>query len=269
MLTALHKLGPDAEQLHLVVYTDSPQHFDGLPVHVHALTDADVHAWCDKPRAYNNRAKTRAMMDARDRWQLPLVYVDGDTWWKRSPMTLVNRLRPGRAVMHVPESTLLHSPDQRSRRLADHLRHTDIALRDERFRIAPDAVMWNSGVVGLHPTDAHLLDDAGDLAQQLWDGLPGQPFLEQFSLGQVLGQHVQLVESRTHLFHYWMAHLRTDFRARLPRLLAELAPLPLPEQAALAYAQRPRPRGVQAAKVGAKHALQAVGLPVGRSRSSA
>jgi hypothetical protein len=269
-LTALHQLRGDAGRARVVVYTDDASAFADLPVTVRTLGRAELEEWSGGGRSYNNRAKTRAMVDAFERYGRPLVYLDGDTWVRRPLHRLVSRIRPGQAVMHLPEGRLLEVPDRRRARLAAHLEGAAFQLGSGApFSIPADAVMWNSGVVGLHPRDAHLLEDAGSLAQQLWDALPGQPHLEQFALGQVLGQHLRLRAAEADVFHYWMAHLRDPFQQRLPALLDSVAGLPVPEQARVCYAARPRPVGLGRVKVAAKRTMRAAGLPTARIRSSA
>ena len=90
-------------------------------------------------------------------------------------------------------------------------------LSGRPFKISPDAPMWNSGVLGLHSSDAHLLEEALNLIDQMWPKVQDAPLpvhhVEQFASGYFL-ERTRISESHDIVYHYWPEYLRVPFRRR-------------------------------------------------------
>lgn len=252
----------------LLVYTDRPQEFADLPVATVPLEPALLEQWAG-PGGYVHRRKLMAIADALHRHPDPTVFLDGDTWLIRSPDALFGRVGPGRAVLHLPETRLLESDSDAKRALSAHVATRDFATRGRGpVVIDPNAMMWNSGVVGIHPDDAHLVQEALDLTDAIWAEHRGSHDLEQFALGQALESAVQLSSADDVVFHYWPPHLRRPFLQRLPVLLERTRHLPPAQRAATLHRERPRSTGVRRVKMLIKKQLWRLGLQTRGPRTS-
>jgi hypothetical protein len=199
--------------------------------------------------------------DALERYEGPTALLDGDTYFRRSPWRLFDRIGPGRTAMHVREGLLDRLPGENHAELAAVLQAggpwTDLAGRP--LTLTASEPMWNSGVVGVDPADRRLIDEAIHLTDQLCSRLRMHT-LEQFALGIVLGRATRLREALDVVFHYWDRAFRDPFHEQLPQLLAQHASLPLAERARRCHACRPRPTVRSRVRTRVTRWLRTVGL---------
>lgn len=259
--------GTSGEAPRILIFTDRPERFSGLPVTVETIPHERWVEWSG-PHGFNHRRKMMALRHALTAYEGSTALLDGDTWMRRPADGLFGKIGPGRSVMHLCEGRVseLRSPTVES--LAGLLR----SRRISDFGSAPsvmtaDAQMWNSGVVGLDPSDAGLID----IALQCLDELcrdSSLHILEQHALSHVLGKYTQLQETGQDVFHYWPPYLRAPFQQKLPGILGKLEPLPLPERVRRGFRFRPRPGALRLAKVAVKRVLLHAGLLKGRVKTS-
>lgn len=218
VLSARRFLGARPQTCRVVVYTDSPAHFDGLAVEVIALSARELEEWSG-PQQFFWRRKVRAVQDALVRFDAPCVYVDGDTYYQRSPEALFQRIGPGRTVMHVREG---HLDRWMAKPIADYLamRPTLLDRGGDPWPITEDTPMWNAGIVGVHPADAPLVDEVLHLVDQIYTGT-GHVHSEQFSFGAVLQLRSALREAADVVQHYWAMERRAPFRQLLDAAFAD------------------------------------------------
>jgi hypothetical protein len=252
----------------VVVYSDTPEAFAGLPVIVEPLDQATLDDWAGAD-GYQHRRKAMCIRDAVAKFGLPLAFIDGDTWFRKSPAQIFTMIKPGTAVLHLPEGRLLPSASEAKKSLSAYVGgHTFTTLSGGPFTIAKDAMVWNSGVVALHPDDAALLDDWLHLIDEIWAGHRASHDIEQFALGQVLERRLRIRRSDDIVFHYWPLYLREPFDLKVPSLIAAAGNHPGRDRLEELYRDRPRPRGLRLARVTARRAAQRVGLRTSSVNSS-
>ena len=186
ILSALHEIGPDLHKYRIVVYTDDPAPFDGLPVNVETVDQATLVDWAG-PCGHIYRRKVFAIRDTLNKFGGAVTFCDTDTYFLEHPRKLFARIRPGHTVMHLFEGSPLNL---RVHALAHVLRTNEFwRLGGERWAIGPDTPIINSGVIGIHEADARLLDEVIHLIDQIC------PLLdyfgtEQFSFSACLPQYL-------------------------------------------------------------------------------
>ena len=267
VLSAYHWLGVGASDWRIVVYTDRPESFSALQVASVVLDASTLKEWAG-PAGFGHRRKILALRDALQRFDGPSAILDGDTYFRRSPKRMFDRIGPGRSVMHLWEGNIDVLPGTVHAELAALLRSgdpwTDLSGAD--LPISASAPMWNSGVIGVDPSDVRLLDESIHLTDQL-NSRSKLHTLEQFALGTVLGRETHLREVGDIVFHYWDRSYRDPFHRLLPELLDRTAPVPLAERARQCYAYRPRPTLRRRARLLCNRWLRSIGLlpPIMRS----
>lgn len=270
ILSALDRAGPGPRTFEIVVYTDDDRPFKGLPVAFEILDKDRLHDWTG-PHGYKHRRKIMTMVDALDRYRGRVAFIDSDTWFKRSPGTLFDRIAPGRPCLHLREGRLASVRDGHGYdRLAGFLAQNDLLAPDgHALAIPANPMMWNSGVIGMDAADAHLLPRVVDLIDGIWSRFQAVHTIEQFALGDVLERHTDVQTSDDIVFHYWMDVLRTPFQATLQSILpARADPKLVLQDARRVYAHRPRPRLRRRCKLAVVHRLQDAGLLQHRMRAS-
>ena len=267
ILSVHHWIDPAESGIEIIVYTDNPAAFVGLGATIVELDDATLREWSG-PMNYAHRRKPEALRDALARTGGRVAMIDGDTWFRQSPAALFDRIRPGRAILHIREYRLAYHDDAQSQFFATLLAGREWHdLSGRPIKIGDNPAMWNSGVIGMHASDARLVDEALHLLDQLAEAAPDIHYIEQFAFGHCLAP-LQLTEAAHTVFHYWPLHLRDPFKQRLAAVLDEGRGMPISERAHRAFAARPRASIAAQAKMAVKTMLFRLGLRTGGPRAS-
>ena len=260
LLTAFSFLPPETPGYRYVVYTDIPKRFIDMGVVIRPLAATELEAWLGGSD-YIHRRKTMAIIDALERYPGSLAFIDCDTYFRRSPALLFDRIGPGRSCLHVLEARLLESRTEFDKTLSDAISRIEFFDRAGRpLAISPNAPMWNSGVVGIHSADIDLMREVLDVTDQMWRQVKVH-HIEQFLAGYFLARN-KLSKCPDIVFHYWPGYMRKPFRKKLPDLLAQDAKLPLAARAKRAYESRPRPPVLRAIEARVRRTLRYFGVPV-------
>ena len=254
-------------QLRYLIYTDNPDAFSALPVEIRTIGSDELTAWLG-PTEYIHRRKLMAFIDALQRFKGQIVLVDSDTYFRRSPAKIFERVKPGRACFHVMESTLRNG-ETPGRELGSALAATDIYdEHGERIPFSGNDRMWNSGVFGIDAADLDTLMRAPALLDQIWNATRSR-VTEQFVVGYLFSRDQEPATSHDVVYHYWMSFRRNSIDVRLPAILAKLAALPAEERPRTAYAERPMPPIRSRVKAFFRERLWKVGIRIGGISRSA
>ncbi len=258
VLSAVRFDGAEPAAYRMVVVTDAPGRFAGLPVTLEAVSAEQMNAWRG-PAGFGHRVKIEALRHATRDGAGKAIFVDSDVYFRRSPAELFDRIGPGRAIMHVMEGTVghLHALGHYRHRLA--ALSLDLGPTMGRYDVGPDTHDWNAGVVGIDPADAPRLADVLALTDAIYAAVPSV-VSEQLAFTLVLNRHTRLSPAIDVVFHYHQHFIRDAFRLGLPDLLRSTAHLPPAERAAAVYAHRPLPPLVKKLKAAFKRSLKPLGL---------
>ena len=266
ILTCLRCMGTCGDKTKIVVYTDRPHAFVGLPITVTHVPETTWTEWSG-PDGYNHRRKIEALKHALSFYVSPTVLVDGDTWWRQDICHLFARISPGHSVMHIREGSLseLKSPSVQ-------MLFQDITfLRDLQGNtfLNHQAVLeiWNAGVIGLHPSEAGHLDRVLSLIDFLAKHSKTH-IIEQFSVGYCLKEHTKLVGASDVIFHYWPPYLRRPFRGQVKEFVEAALSMETAEAGEFCFRRRPRPNWFQRGKVLVKKVMRPFGFFAGRTQSN-
>ncbi|WP_375401975.1 hypothetical protein [uncultured Sphingomonas sp.] len=223
VLTAL-RFAPEPRPFRIAVYCDRPEAFAPLPVEAIRTEPATLEAWL-AGSDYIHRRKTCVLIDAIERFGGRIAFLDSDTYFKKSPMRLFDRIGPGRVCFHLCEGFLRSTGTPFDRALDRQLtEHPPSMPSGEVVRVDARTRMWNTGVVGIHAADLATLRDALALSDAIWDGAdPDGPYgrkihhAEQFAMGHAFRRH-HIVEAADLVHHYWPATAKREFGAVLPEL---------------------------------------------------
>lgn len=222
-LGALGFLRNDRRGIRLCLLTDRTDLQFDLGFDRIALEPGELAKWTRGGRC-NHRAKLFALQKALRELHMPVALVDTDTCFTDHPAKLFEHIGRGRSVMHAYE----YSIDE------TRLWWPLLAALGDReyvtgYRVAGDSPMFNSGVIGMHPHDAPLIERAIGLLDAL-DEIAPVFNAEQFAVGTVLRQHTELETSEQVVRHYWgferaFAHLKIArlLRGFRPERVGELA----------------------------------------------
>jgi len=203
--------GQDA--ITISVITDRPELNFDLPVDRILLTPDEIAEWT-QGGSYNHRAKIFALLKALDHYQAPVALVDTDTYFIDSPVKLFDRISPQASVMHQFEYSIGDQPLWRS--IVEQLGES---MEIEGILVSGQSPMFNSGVVGIDPTNRSLLETTLLVLDKVYSLSPIFN-VEQFALGIVLNQYTNLSLSADIVKHYW--GMERDFiHVQSSRLLSD------------------------------------------------
>jgi hypothetical protein len=259
VLTALLKLKQDVPKVRIVVYTDDPAVFERLPVEIVALSNEQLREWRGSAD-FLYRIKIAVLADCLGRYPVPTILIDSDTYFMRSPLKLFRRIQPGRSLLHVWECVLRDAMSPEYAMIPQKMNDAKVTDRHGQPDIyPPDMASWNSGIVGLHPADAALLDDVLCASDNL-HRVTGVRTSEQLAFDHVLTKHTRVRSAWDVVYHYYTWRLRSQFKIALPKILTEANNIPDADRAQWLYDRRPRCRFRRRIRVRAEHALRRLGF---------
>lgn len=224
---------PDAA-LDIQVFSDNPLPYEKLPVHVRPLDEATRRRW-NEPHGYHFRAKHVALRTVLEESETALL-IDTDTFFHCSPLKLFERVQPGTLLCN---DYYTHYGNNK-----ENLLYSALSATLKERGLADDQMMLlNSGVIGLHQKDAHVLDRSIALIDELFPSAQGAYTLEEFCLSVAAYRVLEVKKCPDLIHHYWSR--KQLFRAKVKAWVSKHAAQPT-SHAALddtrrVSAQLPRP----------------------------
>jgi hypothetical protein len=206
------------------VYTTAPEAY--APVAQEAvvtpIAEEELRRWRG-PHDFKHRTKPCLVRELARRYPGDkILFLDADTFLLQAPEAVLARIGPARTVMHAREHHLLDRSDA-------HMRNFSRRLGRVTFRGAPvdvDHWMWNSGAVGLAPTDFDVIDEWLAFIDEVWPQYP-RWIVEQYGLALPLQLRGEISACDDVVTHYWFQSV--DYTATIQHELELLRPQPLPE----------------------------------------
>jgi len=197
VLSAAQFLKEHVSGVRLVLAADTPNLRPDLPVEHLPISTETLREW-QMNSTYNHAAKIHTLHHALCRFDAPTILIDSDTVIRGHPELMFDRIAPGKGLMHACEGRLCDS--------AEWQEWEGLIERSGRqvagWPITRDSVMYNTGVFGLHPRDAHLLDEV----KAALAGIREHSTMftaEQLAASLVLGEKLQLSVCEDLVDHYW------------------------------------------------------------------
>jgi hypothetical protein len=168
--------------------------YAGLPVRVRHLDNETRQTWIE-PHGYHFRAKHVVMQKVLEEVELALL-IDTDTFFHCSPLELFRRIQPG--------TLLCNAVDLNYGANKDAVLYVALAQALQRRQLADDNMpLLNSGVIGLHWSDASVLDRSIALMDEFYPMANGAYTLEEFCLSVAAYRSVHVRECPDLIHHYW------------------------------------------------------------------
>ncbi|MEO0371082.1 MAG: hypothetical protein AAF231_06465 [Pseudomonadota bacterium] len=220
VLSACRAAHGNMDDINTLLFCDEANQRPDLPVTSYVMSDTERHDWTFG-NTYNHALKIFALRKALELSGGKVCFVDTDTAFLQDPQLLFDRISDRTAVVHHNEGLL----SQRAR-WSELLQNGWGTLID----MAPaagladvvhaEAPMYNSGLIGVMADKAGLLEQAAQLAHDLYQLEPVFN-IEQFAVGATLGQ-THDVETGQDLVDHYCGYRRFVFHRQIPDALATL-----------------------------------------------
>jgi hypothetical protein len=204
------------------VYTDDAAAFAplGREVDVRVLSPAEIAAWRG-PHDFIHRLKAEMIRDVVRRFPgEKLVYVDADVFFTGPLAPLVERIAPGRAVMHLREYPVATHRSSQMKKFRAHM--SPLRFRGKPIDLTRD--MWNAGVVGMDPAQFGIVDEWIEFIDAIYPHYK-RGLVEQYGIGHLLQREAEVRPTDDVVFHYWFQ--KDDYVAAIRRELDLLRAEPL------------------------------------------
>lgn len=189
------------------VFTDRPAYFSSLPVQALPISSK----WRG-PSDYKFRTKHAAVREVLDHYD-QAAFVDTDTFFKKSPADLFERIKPGQVLCNFFGDQLKNLPAQ------DILQAASMQIN-----INKESKQTNSGVIGVSREDFGVLDKSLLLMDKLHPRFADFYTLEELCLAMAASQQ-NLAECSDVIHHYWS---RKDiYRAKIQAWLTKHGSFPM------------------------------------------
>lgn len=216
ILSAARFLDDTPTDVRIVLAADERNQRPDLPVEQLLISPDQMRDWT-MGGTYHHALKINVLDHVLEYHNSPTILVDSDTVFLGHPVELFDRVSSGTALMHASEGALQDSdvwPEWESL-----IQHSGGQVAG--WPIGPKSVMFNSGLLGLDPSDRALLEDVKSVLESI--RIHTHMFTaEQLAASLVLQQRLaislgrDLVEHYWHgpraFFHYQMAHMFPDVR---------------------------------------------------------
>jgi hypothetical protein len=205
-----------AAEAQIAVYSDVPPVYRHWPVTAVGIADR-IKPWSGGG-LYHHRIKPEVVRDALSRFAGPVCLLDSDSIIRPGFHAEVTaKLAPtsngsSGVVMNVLERQNPFPPLSGFRCRLPH-------LGDYRYD-ASTSVMYNSGLIGMRPQQAPVLDDALAMIDALIGRAKKFPTIEQFALSEVLRLNgIAVGEVNQTFLHYWQGRRRIYMQAQIEKNL--------------------------------------------------
>jgi hypothetical protein len=186
--------------LEVHVYTDAPEAFAALDgrVHLRVLSADDIRRWRG-PLDFTHRLKVEMIRELAGRFPSDkLLYLDADTFFVSPVSRVVERIGPGRGVMHEREYNVATRDSSQLRKFRKHMGR----LRFEGGPVDLTRDMWNAGALGLDPADFGMIPRWLAFVDTLYPRYR-RGLVEQYGAALMLQQRCEVSPCTDEVFHYW------------------------------------------------------------------
>jgi len=213
ILSAFHFLNKEPSNCKIVIYTDNEVEFEDLDVETVNLSKNEWDSWAGEDN-YVYRGKILCIKKCIDKYGLPIIFLDTDTYFKKHPKFLFERLLAGNNIMHfnegIPNRDLLNYlnlPKIRNWLLVNGIKF-------------PTGNNWNSGVIGIKQESTYLMNKILEF-NDIYYKVSKYFATEQFAFSVIL-ENTKLEATNDIVYHYWHESLKTSFIIQYERMCIDL-----------------------------------------------
>ena len=218
----------------IVILTEKPHMFDNYPVVTYDISPQQKYDWSLKG-LYHFRIKNRGLAYIMDKlemsWNDKILFMDTDTYFKKSPLHLFELIKNNQALMYLNEG-LIYKRDRFSIYI-EHLEGKKIEIDNEVYELTKDSALWGSLMIGITYEMRSTLDNADKLLKILFNMVPVHT-IEEFALCETILKKYRLVEGKKFVNLYSTSRKKAYSQKKISDFFKTNATLKLDEQVRLA-----------------------------------
>jgi len=198
----------DPASSRILVFTDNPERIRSWPVTGVSIAE-EVNAM-KGASGFNFRVKLCCILKCLEDYPGDTVYLDSDTFFKKSPDTWKARWKSDCALMHRRDSLALDDSP---------FKGLQLRLPDGRdYRYGPESCMFNGGVIGLHRADVAIIKTALVLCDAHLQRAGKHHICEQLAISEALRiSGRKILETDDVITHYYRNSAKKYMRHQISR----------------------------------------------------
>ncbi len=207
ILSAIPFIQNENLNIQIVIYTDNSNYFQKFLssfnfIKYEPLTEQKRTEWLGRIK-FVHRLKIEMLKDCSQKYKGHILYLDGDTYFTKSPLSIIERIQPSISVMHIYEDQLKPAKLLLTKKLYKFLYKNPIFVDGELLKFKEETQMWNAGVIGVHQNFTWVFDKIIKMTDELYSKYP-KHIMEQFAVSYYLQRHTHIVACDDVIEHYWM-----------------------------------------------------------------
>ncbi len=215
VLSAYQFLKNEPENIHLALICEDHNKRPDLPVENLIIPNELIHDW-QQNGTYVHGFQAYALEYAIKYFNATVILVDTDTVFLNHPKYLFERISPGRALMNAKECPIKELPEWPDWKSLLQETNGMIGKRT----VTEDSIMYNSGVLGLHPSDSDLLCEVQSIMRSILE--KSSVFTAvQLAYSLVLTEETDVAVCDDIINHYWSEN-RAYFRYQFARMFSPI-----------------------------------------------
>lgn len=204
-LRSIHAL--DKEKIKIVIYTDNKDFFLSFfgqqPQIIYELLNPEkIKKWRGEID-FVHRVKIETLRDLRSKNRGNLFYLDGDTYFTKSPVEIFSVIEASEtlSIMHELEGQISKDYNLVAKKVRKFLESPEYPEKEIGYRIPSQTQMWNAGVLGIAEKNLEWLDEVLNLTDKMHARYQ-KHVIEQLAFSYILQTKGQVFPA-PEIGHYW------------------------------------------------------------------
>lgn len=234
-VVSLRRFFPDGLPFQIQIFSDQPEKLrvffaNEKNIQIVPIASEQIQRWRGAID-FVHRVKLEILKSASQEWHGDLVYLDGDTYFSASPLSLFEQISDRVSLMHIRESTLGEPADPLTKKIGKFVRGRKFQIQGKLTEIPPSVAMWNAGVIGISKKNCEHFDAMIAMTDVLY-GEYQKHVMEQLAVSFYLQTNTEVRAADPTVQHYWQLKQEFDqaihqFLSRNPSFQAAVAALPM------------------------------------------
>lgn len=227
MASALRYMNGDPAGVRFALVCDERNARPDLDIEHIFISSHDIQRWQFDGK-YNHAIKPHVVRHALNRLQDKVAFVDTDTFFLAHPKSMFERIGPGKTLLCSDEATLADDTFNSWVKTTETI--TELL---GRYPISLQTRMNNSGVIGIDPSDAYLMDDVIEVMRELRE-IDSVFSAEQLAATMVFQTHTSVSFCTKEVDHYtartcgyYQYQFKKAYPARDPAAFRKLVDAPM------------------------------------------
>ena len=201
----VYNLRPPASTA-ILIYTDKPQVFESfIPFFqkfiIEQVDEEKIKSWM-QGTGYVHRAKSKMIEEALQKYSSNLLFFDTDTYITAPIDAIWKNISNGVIYLHESEGTISRKASLQFRKWDRFLESAAINYGTQRYVYSKQLQIWNSGVLGISPRYAPVMNEVLLLIDALYKQFP-KHIAEQVACSYCFEKAAEIRPAKDTVFHYW------------------------------------------------------------------